>query len=347
MKTPETQTKRKQETDNHSGNGQSNKAALDNHIDEILLTKPGNKIFDVRSANAWLDYASKLPPPKPLYDQLWYEQETAFLFGGSNTGKSLLAVQMGIEIAKTKPIIYFDFEISPIQWYKRYQHFTFPDNFYRVEFCQDVVVDGKKLVDEIKLTAKDKGAKILIIDNLTWLLTASEKTIEAGNFMKEISTLKRSPHDFSILIIAHTPKRDETRPVSINDMAGSMVLGNFIDTSFCIAKSSKEDSLRYVKQLKVRSSELLYGFDNVKVLEIQHTDAGYLGFGEFGYARETDHLKRVADSDFNQKKAECLALLKEKKTYAHISETLGIAKGTISKWSKLLESEEQKDDAPF
>ena len=309
-----------------------------------------SKLFITKTANEWMAEALSLPEPEKLYDELWLKGETAFLFGGTGTGKSLFAVQIGKEISKREPVLYFDFELSLGQFAKRYytedrDYLPFPDNFFRVEFARDITYNQKQLVEEIQQNATKHNAKVLIIDNLTWILASNEKTIDAGNLMKDIAALKRN-HGYSILIMSHTPKRDDTRPVTVNDMAGSMVLSNFIDSSFCIAKSAQESSLRYVKQIKVRSAEIVYDYDSVKVFELYKNPDGFLGVEDKGVGGENEHLRRPKDNEWQGKKEECYNLLDQKMTYSQISEQLGIAKGTISKWAKQ-RKETFDDDLPF
>ncbi len=316
----------------------------------LLDPRPDNNLFVIKKANDWLIEAKDLPPPSPLYDQLWFEGETAFLFGGTGTGKSLYAVQMGKEIAKEQPVLFFDFELSLIQFAKRYFnhdwtcHENFPENFYRVEFKRNITYSQDQLITEIHRAAIEYNSKVLIIDNLTWILAASEKTIDAGNLMKEIASLKRD-NDYSILIIAHTPKRDETRPINVNDMAGSMVLTNFIDTSFCISKSFKDSYMRYIKQVKVRSSDMVYGYDSVKVLQLSANNDGFLNFEDVGTERENEHLRNLSDEQRIDKKNKAMEMMEQGKSYAEISQELGISKGVISKYKKQTES--YKDDLPF
>lgn len=313
---------------------------------------PQSKLFVVKRANEWLEEATHLPPPVPLYDELWYQGETAFLFGGTGTGKSLLAVQIAKYIAHSQPVLYFDFELSLVQFAKRYfddfKGFDpFPENFYRVEFARDISYNQTQLVQEIHQTAQNYQSRVIIIDNLTWVLAGNEKTMDAGNLMKEIAALKRN-NSYSILILSHTPKRDETRPISVNDMAGSMVLTNFVDTSFCIAKSFKDQYLRYIKQVKVRSSDLVYGFDSVKILRLQKSFKGFLGFIEEDIGGEMEHLKRPNEDFWEQKKMDCVSMLKANKTYSEIAKTLGISPGVITKWKKNgdLNLQQKNDDKP-
>ena len=57
-------------------------------------------------------------------------------------------------------------------------------------------------------------AKVLIIDNLTYLKTETEKAKDALPLMKELKALKNK-YGLSILALAHTPKRDLSKPIPV------------------------------------------------------------------------------------------------------------------------------------
>ena len=65
-------------------------------------TKSG--MFLVKTANQTVDDARKRPDPVSLWHGLWYEGEVCCLFADSNLGKSILAVQMADEIARTRRV---------------------------------------------------------------------------------------------------------------------------------------------------------------------------------------------------------------------------------------------------
>ncbi|MBQ8034110.1 MAG: hypothetical protein IJ267_03130 [Bacteroidales bacterium] len=52
---------------------------------------------------------------------------------------------------------------------------------------------------------------IIIIDNLTYLCNSSDKGVDAGLFMMKLMNLKKQ-YGWSLLIIAHTPKRTLQAP---------------------------------------------------------------------------------------------------------------------------------------
>ena len=89
-------------------------------------------LFIMKTANEWLQQASLRPVPKMLFSELWHEGELCILFADTNTGKSILAVQIADSIsrgtpiegfkmtAKEQPVVYFDFELFDKQFEARY-----------------------------------------------------------------------------------------------------------------------------------------------------------------------------------------------------------------------------------
>lgn len=301
-------------------------------------------LLSVKQANDWLHEAKGLPPEKKLYDEFWSEFETVFFFGGPGSGKSILSVQIGIEIALEQPVLYCDFELSLRQFAKRYrnsngQFFQFPPNFYRAEFTRNKEFNPDSLINSIHLNANQINARVIIIDNISWIIDNSEKGDAAGLFMKKLSRMKQD-HGYSILIVAHTPKRDTTQPINLSDMAGSMRLQNFIDSSFAIVQSAKMDGYRYLKQTKTRSEELVYGFDNVKVGMISQSYEGLTHMQWTGTANEMEHLRRPNENERENIKQQCLELLKTGKSFRDIQEITGLSLGAISKYKKQMYEEE-------
>lgn len=155
-------------------------------------------IFTVKTANRTIREAALRPNPDALWLTLWYEGEVCCLFSDSNLGKSIYAVQIATSIAKKQKVLYFDFELSDKQFQLRYSDEAnnlnqFPDNLYRVEINRDsldAVNFEEAVIGNIEQTAIKLGAKVLIIDNLTYLCVASEKGDAAGTLMLRLMALK-------------------------------------------------------------------------------------------------------------------------------------------------------------
>lgn len=264
-------------------------------------------IFQVRKANDWMEGRGNTPRPKMLFDQFWFEGELCILFADTNVGKSVLAVQIGNSIAngcsieqyqvQVEPsvVVYFDFEQSRQQFEARYSGYKnpyqFSPNFYRAEL-NAAAGDLRNYLDRIHYsieeTVKNTKAKVLIIDNLTYLGKQSGNAQEALNTMKFLKTMK-SRYQISILVLAHTPKRNASKPISNNDMQGSKMLVNFCDSAFAIGRSRKQGDMRYLKQIKQRNAGELYGAERVALFTLEKND-NYIYFNPSGHEPEHWHL---------------------------------------------------------
>ena len=141
----------------------------------------------------------------------------------------------------------------------------------------------------------EKDAKILIIDNITFLRNENEKAKDAVPLMKHLKSLK-DKYGLSILALAHTPKRDLTKKITRNDLQGSKMLMNFTDTSFCIGESNDDKNIRYLKQIKSRSNEKKYDDENVCVCKIDKP-SNFLQFEFLHFGTEQEHLRQISEGE--------------------------------------------------
>ena len=310
-------------------------------------------MFEIAKANDTVRRQSKLPDPEDLYRQLWHEGEIACLFADTNVGKSVLAVQIGEDIAKSKPVLYVDCELSDKQFQIRYTSkedhslHVFPDMFYRGSISPDgleqIDISYEDLImNNIEAAANKIGAKVIIIDNLTFLCLASEKGEEAALLMLKLCRLKRR-YGWSVLVIAHTPKRREWDPITPNDLAGSRKLANFFDTIFALGKCHYDENIRYVIQLKVRMAEYTYTRDHVLKCRKEMVDGNCLRLTELGFSTEREML---ADSPNMALKEEAARLHDEEHlTYKEIGEKLGRKSSTVHGWVKEFRILQQREMA--
>lgn len=299
-------------------------------------------IFRCRSAIATIKDAAAAPDPNPLWLELWYEGEISCLFSDSNLGKSIYAVQIGNHIATTfkVKVLYFDFELSDKQFQLRYSDkvtgrlYEFAPLFYRVTINRERIgADFEEVViKDIEQMTVESGAKVVIIDNITWLANETEKGGDAATLMKSLMALKFK-YGWSLLIIAHTPKRPLTNPVMQNDLGGSKKLFNFFDSVFAIGQSAKDTALRYVKQIKCRYGSFKYDRDNVIVYSIEKIN-GYTQFVPQGFATEREHLKEPSDKDVNDRVAKAKELAAQGWTQRQIATELGVSPSMVNKYLK-------------
>jgi AAA domain-containing protein len=278
-------------------------------------------LFLVRTADRWIEQSKKHPIPRMLFSEFWFEGELCILFADTNLGKSILAVQIGNSISRgeaipgfklqsqAQPIIYFDFELSVKQFEARYScdytnHYTFDANFYRAEINPDAdlpTANGKFedfLNESLEQTVIDTEARVLIIDNLTYLKNETEQARNALPLMKHLKSLKQR-YGLSILALAHTPKRDASKPISRNDLQGSKMLMNFCDSAFSIGESYTDKNIRYLKQIKQRETESIYDSDNVIVCQTCKPE-NFLQFEFLNFGTEWEHLKRLTEDEKNE-----------------------------------------------
>ena len=294
-------------------------------------------MLTIKTANRTIKEAALRPNPDALWLSLWYEGEVCCLFSDSNLGKSIYAVQIATKIAEAKRVLYFDFELSDKQFQLRYSDEqgnlnVFPDNLYRLEINReslDVANFEEAIIGNIEQAALQTGAKVLIIDNLTYLCIASEKGDVAGALMFRLMALKKK-HGLSMLILAHTPKRCLSNPITQNDLAGSKKLYNFFDSVFAIGKSAKDSNLRYIKQLKVRYGNYTYDSDNVIVSSIEKIGT-FLQFVNIGYATEKEHLKEPSEKDVSREIANIKLLSEQGKSIRDIANELNISKSKVGR----------------
>lgn len=305
----------------------------------------------IRSANQCLVDAHYRPVPQMLFGEFWHEEEICILFSDSNLGKSILAVQIADSISSGKQIpgfaftaekqivLYFDFEMSDKQFEKRYSidyklHYIFDENFKRILInpnCTDFENFEQELFVSIEDAIAETGAKILIIDNLTYLKTQSTDTAkEALPLMKELKKLARK-YGLSILALAHTPKRSHQNPITMNDLAGSKQLSNFADSIFAIGPSSLDKSLRYIKQIKARATEVKYDSQNVILCEIA-MDYNRLQFQFRDFTDEREHLRIQSDSELDAMGQQIIELRNTRNlSYGKIAEALGTNKMKVKR----------------
>jgi hypothetical protein len=316
-------------------------------------------LFTVKSANLWIEQAKTRPIPRMLFSEFWFEGEICILFADTNLGKSILAVQIGNSISKgepirgfkleipKQPILYLDFELSDKQFEIRYslkfeEHYNFDNNFIRVEINPDATIPEAQTFEDylnysLERSIVETGAKVLIIDNLTYLKNENEKAKDALPLMKHLKALK-SKYGLSILALAHTPKRDLSKPITRNDLQGSKMLINFCDSSFSIGESHSDKNLRYLKQIKQRNTEQIYDAENVCICQIDKP-VNFLMFEFVNFGKEWEHLKQHTEKDKEKLNEKVSELNQQGRTLRQIGKELGIshqkAKRILDKKSKL------------
>lgn len=313
----------------------------------VSETKQINILMDFL-ANEWIEMAKKLPNPRQLFGNIWHEGEVAIMFSNTGKGKSILGVQIADGISKGIPTlgletfqqkcIYFDFELSSKAFQQRYTDengisYIFSDKLIRVEINREKIIQSEEktfeeiIIESLKYQIEKSGAKVIVIDNITFLSATNEKSKEALALMKLILELSRG-RNLAILIIAHTPKRDVFRSIQLEDLAGSKALSNFCDVVFCIGESIKGSNIRYVKQLKNRNYPIEFHESNVMECKIEKESA-FLQFVFCDFNTEDEHLRKPQEENSPDRIKEIIELKNQNLSNIEIGKRIGVSEAAI------------------
>lgn len=332
-----------------------------NHPSDILqdalnTQRTAGGFFTAKPANHWLEIAQQQGECRQLFGEFWHENELSILFGDTGAGKSILAYQIADSISKStatgiaalhvpaQHVLYVDCELSEKQMEARYSdngthHYRFSPNFIRAginpDFVPPIGIDyDTYLVTDLEKKIEDTGATVVIVDNISYLKNETEKAKDALALMKHLKNLKNK-YGLSILVLAHTPKRDLTKPITRNDLAGSKALINFCDSAFTIGESSQDKNLRYLKQIKARNTEIVYDTGNVCLCSINKNKANFLAFTFVQFTTEHEHLKEWKKSDREELIAQAKEFRRKGFTEREIAAKLNISNGAVHKYLKM------------
>lgn len=256
------------------------KPLMKKYLDFSGIAGEKKNMFDCRTMNEWIEKAKNDPRPKQLFSEMIFERETTILFGGPNSGKSTLAIQLcdawskgitleGFVNQQTEPqdVLYVDFETSESQLFVRMHDQeddvtkNFSGRFHRCSI-KDATSDFKESIEHHITKTK---CTILVFDNLSYMMDEGEKGKNAIDLIKALKTL-REKFNLTIVVLAHTPKIGDESTLSMDHLQGSKMLSNLADSVIGMKRLYMDEDKTYLKQLKVRSSALLYGYENVCLL---------------------------------------------------------------------------------
>ncbi|MES2109355.1 MAG: AAA family ATPase, partial [Bacteroidota bacterium] len=289
---------------------------------------------------------------------LWMQNDLCIMFADTNVGKSILAVQLADSIsrglpipgfgltAEPAPVLYFDFELSDYQFRARYSSaetgkYPFTAGFHRATL-NDYSPKQRRfktfeqfISNEIENALLACKAKTLIIDNISCLRYGTHNTAGALNLMQYLQGIKRT-YKISILVLAHTPKRNPTKPITRNDLQGSKMLINLADSAFAIGESRQQPGLKYLKQIKQRGAPETHGADNVCLGLIARTGS-FMHFTFAGHSHESDHLAPQTEQYRRSTEQRIAELHSQNHSVRKIAAQLGLAPTTIFRALKKLE----------
>ncbi len=292
--------------------------------------------------------ASDIQTDLPVLGDLITNGETTLIFGDTNTGKSVLAVDIAIAVAyginyfdgecDTKiegKVLLFDLENSEAQFCRRYANSPMKnDSENRIIRIDSIELDNIEVFTQSLVSLLDNhNPKAIIFDNITVAQTKFRIPI-----LKKLTEVSRS-YGIPCLIGAHTIKRDMKKPITQNDIRGSKDVINFVDAAIAVGMSTQEANVRYIKQIKSRSTERR---EDVAVVDISNKD--YLHFEFREWDQEAAHLGKpheVKTEIFGPVDVQkALKLKEEGKSIREIADILGKSKSTVHRHLLYIEGEE-------
>lgn len=164
-----------------------------------------DSFFNVSTLKEDLEKGRKMKPPKELIPHILVEHETTILFSGPGVGKTVLAIQIAIELAEQgMRVLYVNFELSTQQLALRYPNKDSPDTLYHASIDYTKmhdVTDQSMILSEIERMALELNIEVIIIDNFTNLCINSKESAEAGKTMQQLVAM-RMTHNCTMLILA-------------------------------------------------------------------------------------------------------------------------------------------------
>lgn len=300
----------------------------------------------IQDPAAALDYYETQPPLVSPYHGLFYNGELAVLFGAANVGKTSFALHILEYIAaRTKRLaMFYDIETSDRSFYARCmvdgEKHVFPKNFKRISSAKR----DMEAVTSIANIANQLHPSIIVVDNLTALRSEQEDAASAKELILSLKDIAHSTGT-TILLLAHTTKNKEGQILRLSDIRGSGVIGDLVDSAFCICRSRQGELTRVIKHVRSRNGMLTTVEDFVIVAQMSAAD-GMLKVvpedaeGNLNYDRESAHISLVPfETEKDEKRSIVLSGLQEGNNIQQISDASGIPYNTVKRIAKRL-----KDD---
>ncbi|WP_217452018.1 hypothetical protein [Mucilaginibacter humi] len=122
-------------------------------------------------------------------------------------------------------------------------------------------------------------------------------------------------------------------------MQGSKMLMNFCDSSFAIGESQVDNNLRYLKQIKQRNTEQVYGADKICLFNIAKPH-NFLQYEFIGFGQEWDHLSKQREALSDNLIDQAIELKLQGKSLREIGRTMGIS---FQKADRLIKAASNKE----
>ena len=242
----------------------------------------------------------KIARPPDLIRGVIRASSVAFLGGEEGTGKSLLAMQLGIsvasgaskflnwEIESAGPVVYLNAELFHDEFVHRFQMMT--------KICRGAESLDRFMVptsvpllhecaDALESLLRETQPKLLILDCLYWLTDANEQdNSEMRMLMRQITEI-RNRHKLCVLVVHHVRKNTKDQRLDSHMLRGAGAISAAADEVLLMRRSSADETLRIMKPTKLR-----YDADENKQPRGLRLDTASLWFDDVGSVKEDEHV---------------------------------------------------------
>ena len=179
---------------------------------------------------------------------------------------------------------------------------------------------------------------LFILDSITVAATGSVTARVAKELMKRLKLIC-GHYNVTVITLMHTRKRDKSKPIEMQDLAGSAKLTDLADNVLAIAKCNATEV--YVKVLKSRSNAIP---DKVRHFEIRSD--GYLQLEVIRECEEEDLLAQGKSKLTPEVEQEILTLRGKGYSVRKIADHMKLSKSAVDRVvQKHKDSEESSADA--
>jgi KaiC/GvpD/RAD55 family RecA-like ATPase len=325
---------------------------MDEHLLSIHNLSQLNSILKVHSMPTVMDMAENATPKSFLVGSLIKKEDVTLLFSGTGNGKSVFSIQMADKISRgeslfdgllrndcgKQKVLYFDFELTLSDYKDRYidgagnkYPFLGEGWFDRLGNDEDDPKTFKEMASKMEqiltVNVENKQPNVIFVDNITAMSNGSTIDPEVVRRVMDLLLLLKKRYNLTVIVLAHTPKRyDTSKPLLVEDLAGSSLLSIYVDSIVTIGQSKMGEKIKYIKHIKVRSGAKIHDEQNVIQISIEKEGA-FLQFKtlEEPTGRESDHLVSKYDAAIDEQLIKDMVLLKEDgKSLSQIKEELSL-----------------------
>lgn len=211
------------------------------------------------------------PPESDMLGGLIRSSSVTFVAGEAGSGKSLLAMNLGLSVAvgreeflgyhvmKHGKTLYLNYEGGNVDFVRRLQKMISPlTPEERPHLGNFVSVTGPPLLEDFVPKLRDKIKELrpvlLIIDPLYWAHNRSESSNPDMRDLMRLITNLRDEFGLAILIPHHTTKGSSSESARMDHMRGAGALAGAADAMFELGRTGTNKARRVLTPTKLRNA---------------------------------------------------------------------------------------------